>query len=278
LPQTGHVMLRSFSVAIALLGSLIVPAAAQQQPLRSECLAMANAPPRAIPASFQRVAAKSQEVAITYVGHSTYYIDTPEGVRIATDFNGAYRTGRLPDVVTMNRAHSTHYTLFPDPKIPHVLHGWGENGQAAHVSTRVGDVYIRNVPTDIRRYYGEGSGAMLKDGNSIFIFEVAGLCIGHLGHLHHKLDETHFAAIGRLDIVMVPIDGTYTMSLDGVSEITKRLRSSVVLPMHRFATPLDEFMRLIGQQFTIDQRSERTLKISRETLPGTPTVIILDGV
>ena len=147
------------------------------------------------------------------------------------------------------------------------------------ISTRIGDVFIRNVTTDIRRYYGEDSGgAMIKDGNSIFIFEVAGLCIGHLGHLHHKLDDTHFAAIGRLDIVMVPIDGTYTMSLDGVSEITKRLRASVVLPMHRFATPLDEFMRLIGQQFAIDQRSERTLKISRDTLPGTPTVIILDGV
>ena len=253
----------SLATALALLGALIAPAAAQQQPLRSECLAMANAPPLAVPVSLRRTAAKAEDVAITYVGHSTYYIDTPGGVRIATDFNGAYRTGRLPDVITMNRAHSTHYTLFPDPKIPHVLHGWGENGQAAHVSTRVGDVYIRNVPTDIRRYYGEdSSGAMIRDGNSIFIFEVAGLCIGHLGHLHHKLDDTHFAAIGRLDIVMVPIDGTYTMSLDGVSEITKRLRSAVVLPMHRFATPLDEFMRLIGQQFAIDQRSERTLKIS----------------
>jgi len=269
-------MLRFLVVAIAF-GSLIVPAAAQQ-PLRSECLAMANLAPRAVPVGLRRVAAKPEEVAITYVGHSTYYIDTPEGVRIATDFNGAYRTGRLPDVVTMNRAHSTHYTLFPDPNIPHVLHGWGENGQAAHVATRVGDVYIRNVPTDIRRYYGDIGGHMIKDGNSIFIFEVAGLCIGHLGHLHHKLDETHFAAMGRLDIVMVPIDGTYTMSLDGVSEITRRLRASVVLPMHRFATPLEEFMRLIGQQFVIDQRTERTLKISRETLPGTPTVIILDGV
>jgi L-ascorbate metabolism protein UlaG (beta-lactamase superfamily) len=278
LPQTGLAMLRSLTLATAFLGWLIIPAAAQT-PLRSECLAMAIAPPRAVPVSFRRVAAKAEEVAITYVGHSTYYIDTPGGVRIATDFNGAYRTGRLPDVVTMNRAHSTHYTLFPDPKIKHVLQGWGENGQPAHIGLRVDDVYIRNVTTDIRRYYGEGSGGeMIKDGNSIFIFEVAGLCIGHLGHLHHKLDETHFAAIGRLDIVMVPIDGTYTMSLDGVSEITKRLRSSVVLPMHRFATPLEEFMRLIGQQFEIDQRSERTLKISRETLPSTPTVIILEGV
>ena len=275
-------MLRSLigflATALAALGATITPTAAQQQPLRSECLAMASRPPLAVPVSLRRTAAKAEEVAITYVGHSTYYIDTPGGVRIGTDFNGYYRTGRLPDVVTMNRAHSTHYTLSPDPKIPHVLHGWGENGQAANISMRVGDVFIRNVPTDIRRYYGDGNGAMMRDGNSIFIFEVAGLCIGHLGHLHHKLDDTHFAAIGRLDIVMVPIDGTYTMSLDGVSEITKRLRSAVVLPMHRFATPLDEFMRLIGQQFAIDQRSERTLKISRDTLPGTPTVIILDGV
>src|SRR4051794_11633328 len=271
-------MLRSLAVATALLGWMIASASAQQ-PLRSECLAMAGAPPRATPVGFRRVAATAEEVAITYAGHSTYYIDTPGGVRIATDYNGAYRTGRLPDVVTMNRAHSTHYSLFPDPKIPHVLHGWGDDGKPAYIAERIGDVYIRNVTTDIRRYFSEGSGGeMIRDGNSIFIFEVAGLCIGHLGHLHHKLDETHFAAIGRLDIVMVPIDGTYTMSLDGVSEITKRLRASVVLPMHRFATPLDEFMRLIGQQFEIDQRNERSLKISRDTLPGTPTVIILEGV
>jgi L-ascorbate metabolism protein UlaG (beta-lactamase superfamily) len=77
---------------------------------------------------------------------------------------------------------------------------------------------------------------------------------------------------------MVPIDGSYTMSLDGVSEITKRLRASVVLPMHRFMTPLSEFMRKIGQQFAIDVRTEQTLRISLGTLPGTPTVIILDGV
>ncbi|QPF84442.1 MBL fold metallo-hydrolase [Bradyrhizobium genosp. L] len=264
--------------ALVLLGTFGSLASAQDAP-RSECMAMASAPPRAIPAGYRGVAAKADEVAITYAGHSTYFIDTPGGVRIATDYSGAYQIGRLPDVVTMNRAHSTHYTLFPDPRIPHVLHGWGENGQAAHVAMRIGDVYIRNVTTDIRRYWGEDAGGeMIKDGNSIFIFEVAGLCIGHLGHLHVRLDDSQFAAIGRLDIVMVPIDGTYTMSLDGISEITKRLRAAVVLPMHRFATPLDEFMRLIGQQFEIDRRSERTLRISRDALPSAPTVIILDGV
>ena len=272
-------MLRCFSAVFVLLGSLIASAAAQDAPRGSECLAMAHAAPRAIPVGLRVGAAKADEVVITYAGHSTYYIDTPGGVRIATDFSGAYTTGRLPDVVTMNRAHGTHYTLFPDQHIPHVLHGWGDDGQPARINQRVGDVLIRNVTTDIRRYFGDGPNPeMIRDGNSIFIFEVAGLCIGHLGHLHHKLDDSHFAAIGRLDIVMVPIDGTYTMSLDGVSDITRRLRASVVLPMHRFMTPLDDFMQKIGQQFEIDRRGERTLKISRETLPAAPTVIILDGV
>jgi len=275
-------MLRSLVASLALL-ALIAPLsispAAAQQPARSECLAMSDAAPRATPVALRQAAAAADEVAITYAGHSTYFIDTPGGVRIATDYSGAYQIGRLPDVVTMNRAHSTHYTLFPDPRIPHVLHGWGDDGQPAHIDERIGDVYIRNVTTDIRRYWGEDAGGeMIRDGNSIFIFEVAGLCIGHLGHLHVPLDDSHLAAIGRIDILMVPIDGTYTMSLDGISDIVKRLRASVVLPMHRFATPLEEFMQRIGQQFAIDVRTERTLRISRDLLPGTPTVIILDGV
>lgn len=270
-------MWRLLSAALALFGAMLTPAFAQQVQ-RSECLAMANAPTRATPVAFRQASAAA-EVEITYAGHSTYFIDTPGGLRIATDYSGAYQVGRLPDVITMNKAHSTHYSLYPDKRIPHVLHGWGEDGKPAIISTRIGDTFIRNVTTDIRRYFGDDFGAdMIRDGNSIFIFEVAGLCIGHLGHLHHKLDDSHFAQIGRLDIVMVPIDGTYTMSLGGVSDITKRLRSSVVLPMHRFATPLDEFMRRIGQEFEIDRRLERSIRISRDSLPSTPTVIILDGV
>ena len=62
------------------------------------------------------------------------------------------------------------------------------------------------------------------------------------------------------------------------SSLAQRLRASVVLPMHRFATPLDEFMHLIGRQFEIDRRSERSFRMSRDALPTTPTVIILDGV
>ena len=112
LPQPrGLAMLRFLLVVLAALIPLLAPAAAQDALRGSECLAMANAPPRAVPVGLRRADAKTDEVAISYAGHSTYVIDTPGGVRIATDYSGAYRPGRLPDIVTMNRAHGTHYML-----------------------------------------------------------------------------------------------------------------------------------------------------------------------
>ena len=81
-------MSRFLAVVFALLSP--VASAAAQDASRSECLAMASAPPRATPVSLRRLAAKADEVAITYAGHSPYYIDTPGGVRIATDYSGAY--------------------------------------------------------------------------------------------------------------------------------------------------------------------------------------------
>lgn len=245
---------------------------AQEMARPSICMAIAETLPHVMYANFT-VAATGDEVTITYAGHSTYVIETPAGTRIATDFSGHYGTSPVPDVVTMNKAHGTHYTLHPDPSIEHVLHGWGsEEGPADH-SLMVNDTHIRNVTTDIRRF-GEAE----KDGNSIFIFEVAGLCIGHLGHLHHTLDDSHYAAIGRLDLVMVPIDGGLTMSLEGMTEITRRLSSSVVLPMHRNATPLNAFTSRMGEAFELDFRNSASMTVSARSLPRRPTIVILQGV
>ncbi|MHB2267602.1 MBL fold metallo-hydrolase [Aliihoeflea sp. PC F10.4] len=248
-------------------------ASAQDEPVPSQCIAIANALPNVTYAAFTPVQAEAETVTITYAGHSTYIIETPGGVRIATDYSGAYGSEPLPDVITMNRAHGTHFTMSPDSDIAHVFPGWGENGEPARHASVIDDVYIRNVPTDIMRW-----GTFEEGGNSIFIFEVAGLCIGHVGHLHHALAPEHYAAIGRLDVVMVPIDGGMTMSLNDVSEITTRLQSSIVLPMHRFSTPISTFAARIGEGFAVDYRESRSLEVSLRSLPRQPTVIILEGV
>jgi L-ascorbate metabolism protein UlaG (beta-lactamase superfamily) len=274
-------MLRAALLCLSVAGSLMtsMSSASAQARMVSQCLAIAQTLPGIMFASYSPAADKNS-VTITYVGHSTYQIETPGDVVIATDYNGVYRPPRLPTLVTMNRAHSTHYTLNPDPRIQHVLHGWSDDGAPARHEVTVGDVLVRNVTTDIRnfRFGFDASSAMQKDGNSIFIFEVAGLCIGHLGHLHHKLDESHIAAIGRLDIVMVPIDDSVTMSLDGMADLTKRLRSSIVLPMHRLGTPLRDFVQRAGAQFEVDMKPGPSFSVSLDTLPKTPTIVVLEGV
>lgn len=283
-------MLRFVLLTCALLGMLsAAPAVAQEEPVPSRCVAIAQALPGVTFAGFSTAPdvgsggdpaealvlaqAAPEEVTITYAGHSTYVIETPAGVRIATDFSGAYGGDPLPRVVTMNKAHTTHFSQFPDPAIEHVLRGWNPDGGPARHMVTVEDVYIRNVPTDIRR-----GGALEKDGNSIFIFEVAGLCIGHLGHLHHHLEDAHYGAIGRLDVLMVPVDGGMTLSLPAMSEIATRLYSSLILPMHRHSTPIGEFTGMMGDAFAVEFRPSRSLTVSLRSLPRRPTIVVLDGV
>jgi len=261
--------------ALALL--LATPALAQEGV--SSCLAIADRLPgvrvaQLGPAPPHRLAQASEResVRITYAGHATYVVESPEGVRLATDYAGFSGPGRTPDIVTMNKAHGTHYTDHPDPSIGTVLRGWNPAGGAARHNVTVGDVLVRNVSTDINRF-----GTFEADGNSIFVVEVAGLCIGHLGHLHHMLTDEDYAAIGRLDVLMVPVDGSWTMSQRGMGEIAERLHSSVVLPMHRFRTPIERFLQQIPD-FAVERRAERSLTLSARTLPRQPTVILLQGV
>ncbi|MCB1419260.1 MAG: MBL fold metallo-hydrolase [Notoacmeibacter sp.] len=266
-------------VMLALLPDLSTSAQAQAKsdPAPSRCLAIAqNLEERGLPVLLASLAApvpvqaNAPEVTITYAGHSTYVIETPAGVRIATDYSGWHGNNPLPRVVTMNRAHETHYTMSPDPGIEHVLAGWNTEGTGpAEHRLVVDDVYIRNVPTDIR--IGDG---MMKDGNSIFIFEVANLCIGHLGHLHHRLEDAHYGAIGRLDVLMVPVDGGLTLSHDGMAEIVRRLQSSVVLPMHRRFTTIDRFLSRVQGDFALEFLKEPVIKVSVRSLPRRPTIMV----
>lgn len=271
---------RLLSPLVLLCVLAVAGAARAQEPAKpaSQCQMIAQALPETIFASVLPAETGGVQsdgtVDITYVGHSTFFIETAGGVKIATDYNGWYQTPSLPTVVTMNRAHSSHYTLMPDPGIAHVLHGWRDDGGPADHNLVVGDVYIRNVPTDIRGW----GGAMQENGNSIFIFEVAGLCIGHLGHLHHELTGKQYAEIGRLDVLMVPVDGGLTMGAESMSRVVERLRSALILPMHRRGPPIAQFLSMFDEDFDISFADTASVAVSTRSLPQRPTILVLKGV
>jgi L-ascorbate metabolism protein UlaG (beta-lactamase superfamily) len=134
-----------------------------------------------------------------------------------------------PDIVTMNNAHPTHYSNTVEPGVKYILRGWAPNGGVPNHRLEYRDVRIHNVPTNLREL-----GGTRYNGNSIFVFEIADLCIAHLGHLHHTLSPSHLADLGAIDVVMVPVDGVWTLNQEDMIEVLQQIRPKLVIPMHIF--------------------------------------------
>ena len=219
-------------------------------------------------------AAIDPSLRITFLGHASFLLETPGGVRAVTDYSGVFAPADPPDLATMNHAHDSHYTLSPDPRIRTVLHGWQDGPKPASYDVRTGDLRVTNLPTNIRDWRGGTE----VNGNSIFVFEAAGLCVAHLGHLHHLLEPADLDALGRIDILMVMVDGGYSLGQRDALAVVEQIHPRVVLPMHYFTRArLDSFLDMMRHSHAIEERDRPTVVLSRATLPERPTVIALPG-
>lgn len=211
---------------------------------------------------------------ISFVGHASFLIETPQGVRIVTDYNGLNGYGRRPDIVTMNNAHTTHYTDDIEPGVTHVLRGWAEGGrdQMEHDIT-FRDVQVWNVPTNVRDIDG-----VRRNGNSIFGFRIGDLCIAHLGHLHHRLEKEHLEQLGRIDVLMVPIDGSFTMGVPLMQDVVEKIQPQVVLPMHYWGRhQVERFLGMLAATHETVWPDSRTIDVTKAGLPTKPTIIVVGG-
>jgi L-ascorbate metabolism protein UlaG (beta-lactamase superfamily) len=262
-----------FAALVAAMAQPAAPRLLNDNDPQPSCPGLVASGPRSTPVAF-KAALASDQVRITYIGHATFLIESPQLVRIATDYNDHVRPPALPDIVTMNHAHSSHYTDRPDPGITHVLRGWRDDGAPAGHDISLRDVRVRSVATNIRDW----SGGTARHGNSIFVFEVGSLCIAHLGHLHHTLTPQQLAEIGKVDVVMFPVDGSVTLDLDGMIEVLGALKAPLMIPMHFFsASTLERFLARVRDAYTITYGETPSLVVSRSSLPSTPQVLVLPG-
>ncbi|MEM9432520.1 MAG: MBL fold metallo-hydrolase [Pseudomonadota bacterium] len=256
---------------------LIWPGALMAQDRRpSHCIALADATPgiEYLHRASWTDPVDEYTVRISYIDHSMFLLQTAGGLSAVTDYRGFLGvTSFVPTVVTMNHAHDSHWTARPDPEIEHVLRGWGDGRTAIDHHLDLGEMLVRNVATDIRSQWDD---RVEKFGNSIFVFEVEGLCIGHLGHLHHEPDPAQYAALGRLDVVMAAVDGGMTVDLPTMIRVLKRLRSSIVIPMHWWGTnTLQSFVAGMSDDFDADYVEGASIEVSLRNLPSRPTIKIL---
>ncbi len=239
----------------------------------AQCFPVAGAEPKLVPAAFQQAALPPGAVRLTFLGHSSFWIESAAGATAVTDFNGTILPPQIPDIVTMNNAHSTHYTDYVDPAVKHVLRGWDPKGGVALHDVTDLDMHVRNVPTNVRDL-----GGVRANGNSIFVFEVADLCIAHLGHLHHVLTDVHLSELGMIDVLLTPVDGSFTMAQELMVEVIQQIQPAVVIPMHYFDfTTLRRFTSLIGDRYEVEIAETPTVVLTRHTLPYHKILVLPGG-
>lgn len=229
--------------------------------------------PRLLPAAYDATQPVADDtVRLYFAGHATFQIETPGGAVIVLDYNGVNRPTRVPDLITMNNAHITHYTNHVPPEIKTVLRGWNTGSGVPRHDVILKDARVRSIPTNFTEMGGG------TNGNSIWVVEAAGLCIAHLSHLHHTVSREHVDALGPIDVLLVPIDGRVTMSHVEAVDTIRQIKPALIVPMHWFHTgDTEQFLSLVQDDYPSRRNGEPWLILSQRTLPKTPETVLLPG-
>lgn len=212
------------------------------------------------------------QLSLTFIGHASFLIQSPGGVNVVTDYNDYYRSKTLPNIATMNINRGNHSTDVIDPAISHVLRGWGaDDGKPPQHDVVYKDMRVYNLPTNLTE-----TGGSFWDSSSMFIFQSHGLCVGHMGHLRHILDQKAFSKLGRIDVLLIPVDGRVTQSYDELVHNLKGINPRLIIPMHFNAMfTAEEFLQRIKSIYPVKRTTETTLILDRKTLPEKTEVLLM---
>lgn len=261
----------SFAFAFALI--LFAPSAAFAAGCQPN---IARGALRIVPAAWTRAATVEPSVELTFIGHASVLIQSAQGVSIVTDLTDYFPPPFPPDIATMNHFHDTHFTNRPDPRITHVLRGWDTGNGPAHWDLTYRDVRVRNVPTNVRNWF---TGGTEFNGNSIFVFETADLCIAHLSHLQHTLAPEQLAALGQIDILLPMVDGAYSLSQYDIIEVVDKIKPRLIIPIHYFGPgQLERFLTRMNDHFPVRRSEDPHIALTRASLPQTTEILILPSV
>lgn len=176
-------------------------------------------------------------MGLTWYGHSCFVLKTRSGVKIAFD---PYKTGSginyspgkiKADVVFISHNHFDHNNvglIAGNPKIIRPIARGQRSGTVQVARTRIA---YKSIFT-----HHDAIGGKERGGNTVHVVMVDGLRIAHLGDLGAPLTSEQVREIGRVDILLVPVGGKFTIDANGASRVVDQLKPQVAVPMH-YKTP-----------------------------------------
>lgn len=213
---------------------------------------------------------------ITWLGHASFLVESKNGTRVVTDpfeagcFDGA--VGYAPirtdaDIVTVSHEHADHNAVDAVGGNPEVVR---------EPESRT----VKGIPiTGLATYHDESKGQD-RGRNNIYVMEVDGVRVGHLGDLGHLLSEDEIEALGPVDVLMTPVGGHYTIGPEEAKKTAEALGARIVIPMHYKTDalgfpilPVDDFLRLMD---SVERAGSRSLEIDSGDLGDSTKVVVLD--
>ncbi len=211
---------------------------------------------------------------VKWLGHSAFLLTSDSGMRVLTDpyKSGSYdgAVGYKPitekaDVVTASHQHDDHYCLEGLPEGYECVTEAGKH-QAAGLSI-----------TGFKSYHDTTRGKD-RGSNIIFVIEMDGIKVCHLGDLGHTLSDEEAGAIGKVDVLLIPVGGLYTIGPREAVDVMKALSPSVTIPMH-FKTealgfplkPVDDFLSMAGDS---GRPGTTETEIRQEDLSGRRIIVL----
>lgn len=160
---------------------------------------------------------------IKWLGHSSFLITSDAGTRIITDPYGKddrLRYGEIKesaDIVSVSHDHFDHGNIAAVRGNPKVVKG----------TTEVKGIKFKGIPT----YHDEDKGS--KRGNNIILcFDVDGVKVCHMGDLGHPLSKEQLNELGKVDVLLIPVGGFYTIDAEAASKLCDQIKPRVIIPMH----------------------------------------------
>lgn len=207
---------------------------------------------------------------IKYLGHASFLITSDKGARIITDpykSRPDLRYGEIretADIVTVSHDHSDHNNVATIKGEPEVVRG----------TAKVKGIEFKGIPV----FHDEAKGSQ-RGKNAIFCYEVDGMRVCHLGDLGHKLSGAQVAELGKVDILLIPVGGFYTIDAKVASQICDAVAPKVIIPMH-FKTskcdfPITEVEVFLQGKKNVSRLDSSETEFHREKLPTATQIIVL---
>jgi len=217
------------------------------------------------------------QVKIRWFGHSCFLITSKPGTKILIDpFNPqvGYPIPRVaPELVLVSHEHFDHNYVQMAQGNPRIIRGLNpQTKDWNQVDEKFKDLHIYTVPC-----YHDPLKGKLRGKNSILVIEVSGIRIVHLGDLGHLLSPEQVKKIGRVDVLMIPVGGVYTIDAKQADQVINQLNPKLIFPMH-YKTEvcklsLNGLEGFINGKDNVKEMGKNLFVINK--LPEKPEIIVL---